>query len=302
MSRPQLFFIHNPHSNHGERTEDVRLLERTLNGRYPWQRTTAPGEAALIAREAAASGAEAVIAVGGDGTVHEVINGLMSLPPSKRPKLGILPVGSGNDFAFAAGIPTDLQKALDVVLRANVITADVGSIDLGRGVTYWNNTLGLGFDARVVVRSRRFQKLRGQTLYVVSSLLTLLREHEPFEIELTVDSHRFRERVLMLTLGNGPREGGGFFTTPNSQIDDGHFEMLLAKPVSRLAMLALLPRVLKGKHLSSSAFFTKSFTHLTLSSDKPLVIHADGEVLAVPASGVHKITIEIIPEALQIIR
>jgi diacylglycerol kinase (ATP) len=302
MSRPQLFFIHNPHSKHGERTEDVRLLERTLNGRYPWQRTTAPGEASLIAREAAASGAEAVVAVGGDGTVHEIINGLMSLPPLDRPKLGILPVGGGNDFAFAAGIPSDLQKALDVVLKGRTMIADVGTIDMGRGITYWNNTLGLGFDARVVVRSRRFRKLKGHALYVISSLLTLVREHDPFEIELALDTHRFRERVLMLTLGNGPREGGGFYTTPNSRIDDGRFEMLLAKPVSRLTMLAMLPRVLKGTHLTSSTFFTRTFSKLTLSSNKPLAIHADGEILAVPASGVHMISVEVVPEALQIIR
>jgi YegS/Rv2252/BmrU family lipid kinase len=301
MSRPQLFFIHNPHSKHGERTEAVRLLERTLEGRFPWQRTTAPGEAALIAREAAASGAEAIVAVGGDGTVHEIINGLMSLSPLDRPKLGILPVGGGNDFAFAARLPTDLQKALDVILRGRTMIADVGTIDIGRGITYWNNTLGLGFDARVVVRSRRFRSLKGRALYVMSSLATLLTEHEPFEIELALDTHRFRERVLMLTLGNGPREGGGFYTTPNSRIDDGHFEMLLAKPVSRLTMLAMLPRVLKGTHLSSSAFFTRTFARLTVSSNKPLVIHADGEILAVPASGVYKIAVEIIPEALQII-
>lgn len=302
MSRPQLFFIHNPHSKHGERTEAVRLLERTLGGRYPWQRTTGPGEAALIARDAAAAGAEGIVAVGGDGTVHEIINGLMSLSKLDRPKLGILPVGGGNDFAFAAGIPSDLQKALDVVLRGRTMIADIGSITMGDGVSYWNNTLGLGFDARVVVRSRRFRKLKGHALYVISSLLTLLREHEPFEIELTLDTHRFRERVLMLTLGNGPSEGGGFYTTPNSLIDDGHFEMLLAKPVSRLTMLSLLPRVLKGTHLSSPSFYSRTFSRLTLSSDKPLVIHADGEILSIATSGVHRIMVQMIPEALRIIR
>ncbi|MDP4200246.1 MAG: diacylglycerol kinase family lipid kinase [Bacteroidota bacterium] len=302
MSRPLLFFIHNPHSNQGERTDDVRGLERVLGGRYPWRQTTVAGEASVIAREAALEGAEAIIAVGGDGTVHEIVNALMSLPPSARPKLGILPVGGGNDFAFAAGIPTDLQQALDVILRGETIASDIGSIDMGEGVGFWTNTLGLGFDAKVVVQSRRFRSLRGRALYLVSTLLTLIRDHEAFEIELSVDHHRFRERTLMLTLGNGPREGGGFYTTPNSRIDDGQLEMLLAKPVSRLMMLSLLPRVLRGTHLSSSAFFTRSFHRLSLSSDRPLVIHADGEILAIPADGIRRITVEIQPEAIRVIR
>lgn len=302
MSRPQLFFIHNPHSKQGERIEDVAILERTLGGRFPWRETTRAGEAAEIAREAALAGAEVVVAVGGDGTIHEIINGLMTIEHSQRPKLGILPIGGGNDFAYAAGIPSDLQQALDVILRGKTILADVGMIELEGRRQHWNNTLGFGFDGRVVVRSRRFKRLRGKALYVVSTLLTLLLEHDVFEIELTVDTHRFRERVLMLTLGNGPREGGGFYTTPNSRIDDGRFEMLLAKPVPRLTMLTLLPKVLRGTHLGSSAFFERSFKTLSLVSRQPLVIHGDGEILAVADDNIRRVTVEVVPEAIRVMR
>lgn len=297
-----MIFIHNPNSNHGAHVADIQALERTLGGRCPWWRTSAAGEAATLAREAALEGAEVVVAVGGDGTVHEIVNGLMTLPQVERPKLGILPVGSGNDFAFAAGIPTDLKKALEVVLRGETLAGDVGSIEIGTARSYWCNTVGIGFDAKVTVRSRRIRALRGTAMYVAATLLTLMKEHETFEAEITVDGESFHEPILMMTLGNGPREGGGFYTTPNSRIDDGQFEMLIGKPMSRLRMLSLLLRVLKGTHLGSPEFSLRSFHRMNLTSDRSLVIHADGEILAVPVDGVRSITVELQPVALRVIR
>jgi YegS/Rv2252/BmrU family lipid kinase len=299
-----LFFIHNPRSRQGERAAAVRALQRTIGSRYTWAETTAPGEAALLAREAALNGAETIIAAGGDGTVHEVVCGMMTVPVESRPKLGILPVGTGNDFAFAAGIPLDLSLAFDCVLRAKTMSADVGSIEDDWGTrTFWTNSVGIGFDAKVVVRSRSLRgRIRGKALYLVSALLTLLLDHEVMEVELALDNRRFSEKTMMLTLGNGPREGGGFYTTPNSRIDDGRFEMLLVKPLNRAQMLELLPKILKGSHLNSPSIFHDQFATLRLAAKRPLVVHADGEIFSVPSDNVRKLKIELHRDALRVIR
>ena len=301
-SRETLFFIYNPQSSRGEKVRDILDLKRALGGRYPWAETKAPLEAAQIAANVARDGVQTIVAVGGDGTVHEIVNGIMSLPKETRPKLGILPVGSGNDFALAAGIRNNLSQALDVVLRGDSMPADIGSLEDDRGQQiFWDNSVGIGFDAKVSIRSKRFQALHGLPLYLASALLTLLRDHELLEIDMTIDMRRFSERLLMLTLGNGPREGGGFYTTPNSKIDDGKFEMLLVKPLSRLSMLALLPKVLRGTHLTSNAVFERPFSSLRLVSHQPLAIHADGEIFARPRDGVRGITVQLHRSAIRVI-
>ncbi|HWF44197.1 MAG TPA: diacylglycerol kinase family protein [Candidatus Kapabacteria bacterium] len=322
-NRDALFFIHNPQSSHGENVRDVRGLQRALDtlarfktkegdsrivgdtksAGYSWIETTGPLEGARIATNAAKDGVNTIVAVGGDGTVHEIINGIMSLPREVRPKLGILPTGSGNDFAYAAGIPNDLSKALDIVLRGHSTSIDIGTIEDDRGRSaFWDNSIGIGFDAKVSIQSKRFRALRGLPLYLVSTFLTLLRDHEVLDVDMTVDTHRFSEKLLMLTLGNGPREGGGFYTTPNSKIDDGNLEMLLVKPLSRFSMLMLLPKVLKGSHLKSNAVFERSFSSLRLRSKSPLAIHTDGEVFCTPKEGVRSITVELKRNALRVIR
>ena len=303
MSRPNtIFFIHNPHAARGVTAGRVREFRSTQGAEYDWAETTGPQHATELARQAALDVAEIVVAVGGDGTVHEVINGLMSVPESARPKFGILPVGSGDDFAFAARIPHDFEKAIAILLAGNSTSVDIGWVEDNRGKKeYWNNTIGIGFDARVTVRSRKHNVLHGVPMYFAATLATLLRDHHHIDIELTLDSLRFSERVLMLTLANGPREGGGFYTTPHSKISDGIFEMLLVKPLSRLQMLMLLPKVLKGTHLTSSSVFHHPFESLELIAKQPLVIHADGEIIAVPEDNVVKITVGMLRNALRVV-
>ncbi len=307
-----LFFIHNPRSRQGERAAEIGTIQRAAGPRHTWVETTAPGEAALLAREAALNGRQTIVAVGGDGTVHEVVCGIMTVPLESRPRLGVLPVGNGNDFAFAAGIPFDLSQALDCILRANTMSVDVGSIEDDRGMrTYWTNSTGIGFDAKVVKRSRSLRGgIKGKALYLVSALLTLLLDHEVMEGEIVLDhpaqlnrgQSRLAERVMMLTLGNGPREGGGFYTTPHSKIDDGRFEMLLVKPLSRLQMLGLLPKVMRGKHLDSPSIYHSTFSKLTLSAKQPLVIHTDGEIFSQTTDNVRRIEVELHEDAIQVIR
>ncbi len=295
-------FIYNPHSGRGVSSAKVREFRKSKGAQYDWAETTAPRDATRFALQAALDGAETVVAVGGDGTVHEVINGLMAVPADVRPKLGVLPAGSGDDFAFAAGIPRDFDKGVEILFAGKNRFVDIGSLEDDHGrMEYWNNTIGIGFDARVTVRSRRYNMLKGVPMYLTATVMTLLRDHHQFDVELAFDGNRFAEPALMMTLANGPREGGGFYTTPKSEIDDGTFEMLFVKPLSRAQMLMLLPKVLKGTHMGSPAVFHHSFTSLSLTSKQPLVLHADGEILAVPGDNVHRLTVAMHRNALRVI-
>ena len=295
----RLYIIHNPTAGsqlaREERAGVRRVLDemrRALQPRHEWVETRSPEDARMLARHAAAEGFRRVVAIGGDGTVHEVVNGLMSVPHHMRPKLGILPVGSGNDFAFALGLPTDLRQALDVILRGTSRAVDIGKIedDLGR-TEYFDNTIGIGFDAKVTEQAQKIKKLRGFSRYFAATLQTIAQHHVPFEVDLTIDRHRMNERVLMLTIGNGPREGGGFLTTPSSKVDDGVFELLMITPISRPRMLALLPKVLRGKHLESASVYHRTFSTMQVTSPTPLCIHTDGELFGDNTHVVKQLTI-----------
>lgn len=308
MQSDRFLIIHNSHAG-ALQAESERIgsrsviaeIRRALSARHEWVETERPEDATRIASDARDKYA-AVIAVGGDGTVHEVVAGLMTTPRHLRPALGVLPSGGGNDFAFAVGIPTDPRNALDRILRGTTRAVDIGRVedDLGRR-TYFDNSIGIGFDANVTLEAQHIRKLRGFSRYFAATLKTIARHNTPFEVELEMDRLRLHERALMLTIGNGPREGGGFMTTPNSQVDDGVFELLLVKPLSRPMMLALLPKVMRGVHLESPSVYHRSFSSLRVTSRTPLCIHIDGEMFGDDRREVRMLRVGLEPHAIRVL-
>jgi YegS/Rv2252/BmrU family lipid kinase len=308
MQSDRFLIIHNPHAGALQAEEQrvgsrsiIAEIRRALSVRHEWVETQGPGDATRIASHAR-DGFGAVVAVGGDGTVHEVIAGLMSIPRHLRPAVGVIPSGSGNDFAFAVGLPVSLRGALDLILRGNTRAVDIGRVedDLGRR-TYFDNSLGIGFDANVTMEAVGIRKLRCFARYFAATLKSIARHHTPFEVDMEIDRLRLHERALMITLGNGPREGGGFMTTPNSQVDDGAFELLLIKPVSRPMMLALLPKVMRGMHLESPSVYHRSFSTLQLTSRTPLCIHIDGEMFGDDTHLVRSLRVDLEPHAIRVL-
>ena len=298
--RPTHHIIYNPRSAEGRHAGVIRALRAASPPEHVWLETTAPQHATTLAREAAKAGATVVVAAGGDGTIHEVVTGLMSVAAHERPALGLLPCGTGNDFAFASGIPTDLHLAYQRLQTGTARPVDIGRITLPDGrAEYWANTAGIGFDAKVVKRTKRLRWIKGQPLYVIATLLTIAFDHEVIEAEIVLDGNAIHARTLMLTLGNGPREGGGFLTTPPSRIDDGQAELLSIGPLSRWRMLGLVPRVLAGTHVNRPEVSLRSFTRLRLRAARPFLIHLDGELLSEP---VHALDAELIVSALRVIR
>ena len=266
-------------------------------------RTEGVGHAIEIAMAAAERSVDRVIAIGGDGTVHEVINGLMNSGMKELPSVGIVPVGSGNDFAFSLGISNNPSEALKQSLEKEDFPVDIGYIKNSSGRTeYWSNAVGIGFDAIVVIYTREMSYLKGFTVYFVAVLKTLILNHEPFHIEATIDGQPLGKDLLLLALCNGKREGGGFFLAPEAKLDDNLLNYVTLGFVSKIKLLASLPKFLDGSHTKLKHVSSGQFEDIKIRSDKPLVIHTDGEIYSGFNSDVKELQIGIIPAAIRAIK
>jgi diacylglycerol kinase (ATP) len=304
MPKHKIKLIVNPNADLGRAwrwASDLRPMVSEFGG-ADWTGTVYPTHAIELARQAAEEGYELVIAAGGDGTVHEVINGLMQVPRERRPRLGIVPLGSGNDFSSAVGVDPRSSHAIRQILDGTPRSIDVGVLQDGRGrKEYWNNAIGIGFDATVVIRSRQVPLVRGFLIYLVAVLQTIILNHEAPRLQVKTDQETWDEEMLLLVLCNGGREGGGFHICPDARPDDGIFHYTAVGHVSRPKMLRLLPEFMKGTHTRMKEVRIGQFKKLELSSDRPLTIHTDGEIFAGFGVDVRQLWVDIIPDALEVV-
>lgn len=284
-------FVVNPRAGRGRGADVARelpaLLEaRTLSGRV---RTTAsPGQAAEIAREEARE-AEVVVAVGGDGTAHEVVNGIAGSDTA----FGLVPVGTGNDLAHALGVPSDVAGALDVLASARERRIDLGRFDDG----WFANSLGIGFEAQVTLESRGIRRLRGFSVYLWAVMKALGKLRCP-AFRIRVDDRLVEGRRLLVCIGNGPRVGGGFALNPDARNDDGALDVCVVGEMGRLGALRRLPLALKGGHRGRPWVEMARATEIRVASEEGFPFHADGEV-----KDTHRkeLTVRVVAGALRVI-
>ena len=303
MSKPKMIF--NPAADRGRTDQVARDLKHLVQelGGADWTDTGSPGHAVQIAEQAAREGFDPVVAVGGDGTVHEVVNGLMRLQAPIRPRLGIVPVGSGNDFAGGIGIIRDPRQALrSVFAPRRLMPFDVGFIrdDKGR-LEYWVNVVGIGFDAAVNLQSRRVAWVRGFLMYLLAVIRVIIQNYDAPRMDINLDGESLSKELLMFTVGNGPREGGGFMTTPASQYDDGILDYATVGRISRLMMFRLIPEVMRGTHGRFSCVTIGRLHHLSLKADRALPVHIDGETFAAYEANVRGVEVGLEPAGLRLI-
>jgi YegS/Rv2252/BmrU family lipid kinase len=280
--------------------QDLHSIVEEFGG-ADWSGTVYPTHATELARQAAEDGYELIVSVGGDGTTHEVVNGLMQIPAEIRPRLGLVPVGTGNDFAHNSGVESRPEVAMRRVFTGQAKKIDLGLMRDNRGrMEYWDNTLGIGFDATVTIRSRRVPVLRGFFVYLISVLQTIMLNHDAARLQVKTEAESWEDDLLLLVLCNGPREGGGFFVGPNARNDDQKLDYVGISRVSRPMMLRLLPEVMKGTHPRFRQVRMGTFEQMQIQSDRPLFIHIDGEIFAGFGSDVRQLAVEIIPGALEI--
>ena len=252
----------------------------------------APGDVTVRAEAASRAGADPVIVAGGDGSVSEAVNGLMGTGRGTR--LGVGPVGTGNDLVKAAGLPRDGRAACERVVSGVVRRVDVGRCN-GH---YFVNGVGAGFDAEVARASRSVRSLRGNAVYGLALAKVLVRGVAAPHVTIEDDDGRIEEAVTLVAIANGPWYGGVFHIAPQATIDDGLLDVVVAASVGRLGVLRFAPRVLAGTHLSLPIVRHHRARRVILTSTPGLCVHADGEILYDAAE---RLEIEILPRSLPLI-
>jgi YegS/Rv2252/BmrU family lipid kinase len=292
MTDRRLFVVLNPAAGKGAARRAEAPLRAALAGtEHRVVHSRARGHAAELAEEAARGGWTAVVAVGGDGTVHECANGVLRAGAGTA--LGVVPVGNGNDFALLAEIPRGPASF------ARLLAAAPRTVDAGRVAGRWfTNGVGVGLDARVAIEADRTRRLRGIAMYLWA-LGRTLRTFRPPHMRIEVDGELWADRPMTLaTIGNGARHGGGFWICPGARIDDGVLDVCACDALGTLRILRTLPLTLRGGHTGESCVRMGTARRVRITSPDPLPVHADGEIVAEAA---HEVEVQIVPGALRIL-
>lgn len=263
----------------------IKRIIQTNNLIFQEYFTEGPGHAVEIAGQLEKKGFNKIIVVGGDGTLHEVINGLNS----KKIILGMIPTGTGNDFSRTVGISRIPEKAAEqILLNGQAVDIDLGMINKKLFV----NVAGIGFDAQVAEEiNTSFKWLSGVPAYLLA-VLKLLRKYRNIPLEINLDNKDvFTVKAFLLAVGNAQYYGGGIRIIPTAVIDDGFLNVCIAGDASKFEILTAIPKAFSGKHLEHDKVTAYKAKKITISSSIPAPIHADGEVVGyLPA------VIELFPE------
>ena len=267
-----IHFIVNPKANRGKVTKKVKTLEKLLTEReidYAIHYTTAKGVATELAREFSSAPDSTVVAVGGDGTINEVLNGLQV----ENANFGIIPSGSGNDFISAAGIPTDTEKALDLILYGETKPTDFMLCGGIRGM----NIIGTGIDVDILKRCRTFKVLKGKLQYLVSLIISLLK-FEFYKFFIEKNDEKVEQEGLIVAVGNGSQFGGGIRMCPEAKIDDGLLDFVVAGKLKKSKIPGAFIKLMQGKILEQDFTTFERRENVKITFDKPVTIQIDGEL------------------------
>ena len=302
-ARMSTLVILNPWSGRGRGARMRGQLERGLReSGQPFELvlTTGPGHAVGLARDAAASGIKRVIVAGGDGAIHEAVNGLMKAPltddGATRAALGVVPLGTGNDFAKLVGV----YKMPPEIAALRMMRAGEDRFDLGRvGNEYFDNSMGAGFDAEVVRHANKIRRLRGVAVYLAAIYRTFATFRAP-HLEIVSEQHRESGRMMMMCAAIGVCGGGSFYLTPQADPRDGQLDVCLIRKVGLMTFLMAVPKVMKGTHTALdevSLFRTNSLT-IRSADKRTLLLHLDGELRE---SGSSEVEVTIEPRRLRVL-
>lgn len=259
--------------------------------------TNGPGDATRIVRDAYRRGERSFIAVGGDGTSYEVVNGLYpEAIDGERPTLGFLPLGTGNSFLRDFS-DRGVEHAIESLLAERAHACDVLRLRHRSGVIYYINLLSIGFTADVAtLRARRFSGW-GELGYVTAIFLTLARfNRRPFPVRVESVAPFDQRSCLFLTFNNSKFTGGTMMIAPNADINDGLIEYVRWGPIGRLGLIRNLPTLYDGTHVNHAMAERKAIPRIEFHLDAPVDVMVDGEVLTL-----HCEELDVLPRALNVV-
>ncbi len=263
--------------------------------------TSAPGQATELVREAYARGERKFIAVGGDGTSYEVVNGIFSsdLSPSNHSQpatLAFLPLGTGNSFLRDFS-DRGVEFAIEALLGRRSSPCDVLRLTHQAGVVHYINLLSMGFSADVAtLRARRFSGW-GELGYQSSIFISLARfRRRPFPLRVDEDPEIDRRPCLFLTFSNSKFTGGTMMIAPKAEVNDGLIEYVRWGPIGRLGLIRNLPRLYDGTHINHPLAERRPAKHVEFQLEAPVDVMVDGEVLSL-----HCQSLDVLPSALNVV-
>ena len=260
--------------------------------------TESSGHGVKLAFEAAMAGYERVVAMGGDGTATEVANGLLlAAEKGREAVLGVIPVGSGNDFAYGVGVSREVEAACHRLAEGKVRTIDMIRVTVDGESRVYGNSADIGYGAEVLLETQKMKRLRGFLLYLVAIFRVLTaNDRWPYPMSITVDGQPLPHKMVTLVdVSNGPRTAGGFYLVPDARTDDGVLDVCVADRLGRLRILPLLVRALKGAHVNARPVTILQGRHVLIESDRGVPGHVDGEVLCTAG---RRFEFEILPGRL----
>jgi len=242
------------------------------------------------------NGISRIVVAGGDGSVHEATNGIMRADGDAA--LGVIPTGTGNDFAKACNIPLDWERATTLLADRIPENEQARLIDVGlMNGRYFANGAGVGLDARVTRISRSYRAPMGDLVYLLAIFRAMIDGIATPHMRITADDQIYDSAITLANIANGPWIGGMFNIAPNAQNNDGNFDLLIVAPVSRTRIMSLLPKLIAGTHMGEKEIVHKPVTRVVIVSDEPVDSHLDGELQEMQ----QRFEIELLPGALRLL-
>lgn len=299
-------FIVNPIAGRGNGERIIPDLQEGLRKQgvdYDLVRTKRPFHADELARQAADEGFDVVVAVGGDGTANEVINGLMQAKGNGtlETALGVLGAGRGSDFAYSMGMPADIDEACRILAEGQRKWIDIcqvrgGLFPDGR---FFGNSLGIGFDAVVTIEAAKMTRLTGTLSYLVAVLKTVFLYFKAPQVEIKFGGQVLSLPALMISIMNGQRQGGMFIMSPEARNDDGLLDLCIVHEVSKGRIFTLIPHFFSGTQFGQKEVQFRQAEQVTVTAVRGVLpAHMDGEIICTESK---ELSVNLLPRQLEVI-
>lgn len=265
--------IFNPVAGHGRSQKQLDAVIKILDDKgveYSVHETNGPMHATEITKDLIEKGAKKIVAVGGDGTVAEVAKAIYGTDAA----LGIIPAGTGNDYRRAVGVPDEIDKSVEFLLKGKPTPCDALEVN---GEVYLN-IISMGFDVEVAKRANNY-KIFGSAAYTLAAVDRALFAKNQYAT-ITIDGKEIKKNILLVAIGNGSHYGGGMNSLPTADITDGLLDICVVDATTPLNILKVLPRYVAGTHMDMDIVSIYSAKEITIKlDDKQLPVNADGEIL-----------------------
>ena len=286
-------FIVNPVAGKGKTLNCIPQIENFFKNNkasYCIEVTERPGHSISIVKNHLHESESRVYSVGGDGTLNEILNGMIGRIGS----LGIIPKGSGNDFIKSLGVSYKSGDIMERTIKGREIPVDIGRVN-GR---YFINIASVGFDAEVAHNAVKYKKLPfipGSLAYILSTIITAIRKKNNL-LEIKIDDQLIKTNILLVAIANGKYYGGGVMPAPEASLDDGMFDICLVEDMPVRKILRFLPKYINGQHKDIDGVHFFRSRNVSIRSNTDIVMNIDGEIEIVKNA-----VFEIIPKGINII-